>query len=73
MLVCHLLGQPALRIKLYSLSQHLISWIYWPAVGEQSEPGLGNSSFRHITCGDEVNVKMWPGEEAATQTHTHML
>ena len=31
-LVCHPLGQPAFRIKLYSLPQHLISQIHWPIV-----------------------------------------
>ena len=28
-LVCHLLSQPAVLIKLYSWSQHLVSRIYW--------------------------------------------
>ena len=28
-LVCHFLSQPAFQIKLYSLSQHLVSQIYW--------------------------------------------
>ena len=29
-LVCHLLGQPAFWIKLYTLPQYLVSWIHWP-------------------------------------------